>query len=219
MHFAALEHSRRDFIRAAGLGSAALLTSGLRPLSAAAYDPADCRLMEFDVSYRTEIASLPRDAKDVQIWMPLPSSDHAQQITGLDIVSPLPYDVTREARFGAKMLHVRAEPHSAPFAVEARYRVTRGQVGIQPGSLPENERSKYLQLTNTVRTTPEIDMFTEEIVGGETDRTRSGVWCSTASARSSSTTAASPAAAPATPRGSCAISAASATTTTRCSWR
>jgi transglutaminase-like putative cysteine protease len=169
MRFAALEHSRRDFIRAAGLGSAALLTSGLRPLSAAAYDPADCRLMEFDVSYRTEIASLPRDAKDVQIWMPLPSSDHAQQITGLDIVSPLPYDVTREARFGAKMLHVRAEPHSAPFAVEARYRVTRGQVGIQPGSLPENERSKYLQLTNTVRTTPEIDMFTEEIVGGETD--------------------------------------------------
>ncbi|HAK55892.1 MAG: transglutaminase domain-containing protein [Vicinamibacterales bacterium] len=160
---------RREFLKAAGLGGAAALTAGLRPLSASGFDPASCRLMEFDVSYRTQIASLPRDAEDVQIWMPLPSSDHAQQISGLEIDSPLPYDVTHEARFGAPMLHVRSEARSGVFGLEARYHVTRRQVGIRPGTLAGSDRQKYLQLTNTVRTTPEIDMFTAEIVGSETD--------------------------------------------------
>ena len=160
---------RRDFLKVAGWSGAAALTAGLRPLSAAPYDPAGCRLMEFDISYRTEVSTLPRDAQDVQVWMPLPSSDHAQRISNFEIACPHPYEVTHEARFGAKMLYVRNDARSGSFAVEVRYRVTRTQVGIGPGRLDADQRPKYLQLTNTVRTTPEIDMFTDEIVGHETD--------------------------------------------------
>ena len=87
--------------------------------------------MEFDVSYRTEVHRLPSDAKDVHVWLPVPSADAAQEISNFEVDSPFPYEVTRDKTFGTKMLHVSPGTAVGPFAVEARYRVTRTRAGIQ----------------------------------------------------------------------------------------
>ncbi len=161
---------RRDFLRVAGLGGLALLAPGLRvPLGATDDDPAACALMEFDVTYRTQIRSLPSDAEDVHVWMPLPPSDHAQQISNLEIDSPFPHAITYDDTFGTQMLHVETHTPVEPFGVEARYRVTRRRAGVHQATLDPNEAQKYLQFTRRVRVTDDIERFTDEIVGHTSD--------------------------------------------------
>jgi hypothetical protein len=163
---------RREFIRVAGLGTAGLVGAGLRPISAAEVDPSAYKLMEFDVSYRTRIHTLPGDARDLHLWMPLPSSDTAQQISNLEIASPHPHEITKERIFDARMLHVAVTEEvagAAPFDVEARYHVTRRRVGSLPGTLADIDAKKYLTLTPTVRMTDEIERFAARVIGRATD--------------------------------------------------
>ena len=164
------EMNRREFVRCAGLGGAALLAGGAGSrLFASEIDPATLALMEFDVSYRTQVKQLPRDAEKLDIWMPIPSSDAGQEISGLAIESPLPVEMTTEPTFDSKILHVSANAPMKPFGVEARYRVTRRRTGIQKAVLPEAERGKYLKLTRRVRVTDEVEAFAREIIGEATD--------------------------------------------------
>ena len=160
---------RRTFVQMAGLGGAAFVMSGLRPFAAAGYDPAAAALMEFDVTYRTEVHRLPSAATDVHLWMPLPSPDAAQQISNFEVESPFPYAVTHDGTFGAKMLHVASPAQRGLFAVEARYRVRRTRAVIQATSLGAADTAKYLQVTPSVRMTPAIEIFAEQIVGNTTD--------------------------------------------------
>ena len=163
------ELDRRDFIRLAGLSGAAVLTHGLGSrLRAADYDPAASSLMEFDVSYRTQIRSLPSDAKDVQIWIPLPPSDAAQQISNFEVDSPVPVRTTYDSTFGTRMLHASTQ-RLEPFGVEVRYRVTRTRGGIIPATLSEAEAQKYLQLTDRVRVTDDVEAFATEFIGDAID--------------------------------------------------
>jgi transglutaminase-like putative cysteine protease len=163
--------NRREFIRVAGLGTAALV-GGVRPIDAAEIDPSAYALMEFDVSYRTRIHRLPADARDLHLWMPLPSSDTAQHISHLEVESPRRHEITREPLFDSRMLHVAVTEglaDSAPFDVEARYHVTRRRVGTQPDTLADSDAGKYLTLTPTVRMTEEIERFAARVVGRATD--------------------------------------------------
>ncbi len=168
------ELNRRDFIRVAGLGTAAALTGGLHPLDAADFDPAGVRLMEFDVSYRTQVMKLPKDAENVQIWMPLPPNNAGQMISNFEVDSPFPHKFTRDATFGTRMLHVETGKQKTPFGVEARYRVTRKQVGIEKATLSDEELAKYLKLTSKVRYTPDVELFAREILGDEKDPYKMG---------------------------------------------
>ena len=163
---------RREFIRVAGLGTAGLVGGGLRAIDAAEVDPSAYALMAFDVSYRTRIHRLPKDARDLHIWMPLPSSDAAQQISDLEIESPRPYEITRDRVFDSRMLHVGVTEGlagAAPFDVEARYHVTRRRVGTNPGTLADIDAKPYLIVTPKVRMTDEIEQFAARVVGRATD--------------------------------------------------
>lgn len=161
--------NRRNFLRVAGLGSAAVLAGGIQDVEALDYDPASLRLMEFDVSYRTQIMELPTDAEDVRIWMPIPPSDEAQTISNFEVDSPFPHEFTRDETFGTKMLHVKTGRQDEPFGVEIRYRVTRRQSGIHKVALSDADAAKYLKLTKKVRYTPDVEMFARELLGDETD--------------------------------------------------
>jgi transglutaminase-like putative cysteine protease len=159
---------RRGFLRVAGLGGAALLARGTGAL-AADYDPAASSLMEFDVSYRTQIKNLPRDAEDVHIWMPLPPSDAAQQITDLEVESPLPYELTHDPIHGNEMLYASTKKRMEPFGVEVRYHVTRHRAGTQKVELSDAELQKHLRLTKKVRVTDDVEAFASKVIGTATD--------------------------------------------------
>ncbi len=149
---------RREFCRVAGLGGAAILTVGVPRLGASDFDPASLRSMELDVSYRTEIRDLPKDAENVRIWMPVPPNSASQHITKFEVDSPVRYGYTRDPAFGTRMLYFETDTME-PFAVEARYHIARKQTGIQKVELSEAEAAQYLKLTKKVRVTPDVEAF------------------------------------------------------------
>jgi len=160
--------ARREVLRIAGVGGLGWLA--LRaPLSAAiatgSADPAKLERMTFDVTYRTEIRSLPSAAVDVQVWLPIPPSDSAQTIADLSVSCPLPYETRTDRQYGNRMIHVRSDRELQSFAVEARYRVVRRRVGARPGALDAKSAQRYLRLTSRVRVTEEVRTFTERVVG------------------------------------------------------
>ena len=161
---------RRTFLRLAGYGGAGLVA--MRPAfsfaSAGALDPASVSQMEFDVTYRTEVRSLPRDAMEVHVWMPLPPSNSAQEIRDLSVSCPLPYESKVEPLFGNRMVHVRSGPEPEPFSIEARYHVVRRRVGAMPAALDAESAAKYLRLTPRVRITDDVEALTKKAVGGAT---------------------------------------------------
>lgn len=159
---------RRDFFRVAGLSGAAMLAGGVPHLDASDFDPASLRSMELDVSYRTEIRDLPKDAENVRIWMPVPPNTAGQHITKFEVDSPVRYEYTRDPALGTRMLYFETNTME-PFAVEARYHVARKQTGIQKVELSEAETAQYLKLTKKVRVTPDVEAFAREIIGDAKD--------------------------------------------------
>ncbi len=91
---------RRRFLGITGLGGAALLLGGRRALFAEDYDPAAVSLMEFDVTYRTAVMNLPKDAEDVHIWMPVPVSDRWQTVSDSPWTRPFPMSTGGRKRSG-----------------------------------------------------------------------------------------------------------------------
>jgi transglutaminase-like putative cysteine protease len=166
-----LGFDRRAFLQLAGTGSAALFLGDLTPAWAAdqVVDPADVSLMQFDVSYRTHVMDLPSDAEIVKVWMPLPSSDHAQQVDDLVITSSQPWEIRTEPVYGARIVHVETGPEL--FDIEARYRITRRRAGAEKVELAAADAKKYLRPTNRVRVTPEVEAFATEVIGDATEPT------------------------------------------------
>ncbi|MFQ5789777.1 MAG: transglutaminase-like domain-containing protein [Acidobacteriota bacterium] len=159
--------SRRSFLRVAGSGGAGLLFGYKMPLAAGRHslDLASFARMDFDVTYHTEIMNLPRDAKEVHVWMPLPPSDDAQEITHLSVSCPLPYKITCADPYGNRMVHVGIEEKPEPFTVKAHYRVARKRIGATPAELDPRRAEKYLKLTSRVRITDEVAAFAEKTLG------------------------------------------------------
>lgn len=159
---------RRSFLRFAGSSGALVLFGGSRRLWAidATVDPASVSRMEFQVSYRTQIMNLPSDAEQVRLWMPLPSSDHAQEVHDLSLTSEVPWEIRTEPVYGSKLAYVQTGPR--PFTLEASYRVVRSRAGVERITLSQADAEKYLRFTSRVRVTPEVEEFAARVLGTST---------------------------------------------------
>jgi transglutaminase-like putative cysteine protease len=134
-----------------------------------AFEASRLSRMEFDVTYRTRIMDLPRDAEELRVWMPLPPNDSAQQIKDLAIRCPLPYEITHTRTFHNETAHVRVAGDIEPFDLEASYRVVRLRCSEEKAQLGAEEARKYLSLTPRVRVTAEVEAFARRVVGSSTD--------------------------------------------------
>ncbi|MCP3964025.1 MAG: transglutaminase domain-containing protein [bacterium] len=175
---------RRALLRAAGWGGLAVLAGDFLPAAAldaetldaagATSDLSRLKRMDFDVTYRTRIRNLPSDAEDVHVWMPLPPSDPAQEISDLEVRCKLPHEITRDRVWGNRMVHVasRGRPgrgRPKPFTVEARYGVSRRVIGAIPAELDDVAARKYMQLTARVRITDDVAAFAARWAGDATE--------------------------------------------------
>jgi len=158
---------RRGFLRLAGYGGVGLLAArvGVPLASTGVLDPSTVSRMEFDVSYRTVVHDLPSDAEDVQLWIPLPPTDAAQEIHDLTIESPLAYEIKKTSTYGNRLVHVQTGRRPTPFDVEVRYRVVRHRVGARRETLDAAAAAKYLRLTERVRVTNEVEAFAAQAMG------------------------------------------------------
>ena len=168
------QFSRRSFLQLAAGGAAGVAFGGLggRAAFAGPLPISQLSRMVIDVSYRTRVMDLPSDAEEVHVWIPLPPSDYAQEISDFSLTCPLPYEITHDEIYGNRMAHIVSEP--TPFEVEARYRVSRSRVGVEARELTPEAAEKYLTLTPRVRITDEVEDFARTATGGSQEPSEIG---------------------------------------------
>ena len=93
------------------------------PIGAAAGVP---RSREFDFTYDVRLGELPADARQVEVWLPYPTSDEHQEVTVTEVSSPSAYEVLIEPEYGNKILHLTlTEPQRSAIALLMSVHVRR----------------------------------------------------------------------------------------------
>jgi transglutaminase-like putative cysteine protease len=151
-----------------GLAGAALLPRGVYAGGKASLDPATLTAMEFDVTYRTDVLSLPSAAREVRIWLPLPPQETSQDVAGLSVQCDRSHEVRVEERYGNRLAYVATDAAGGPFSLAAHYRIIRRREGFSKTQLSKEEaEKKYLVLASPVRATDEVVAFAANVVGKE----------------------------------------------------
>jgi transglutaminase-like putative cysteine protease len=93
------------------------------PAAAASASPTS---RTFEVTYTTSVKDLPAGAAKLELWIPYPDSDVAQQVEVEEVDSPYPTTVDTDPSLGNEMIHLVVDhPHKSAFDVTQTFRVTR----------------------------------------------------------------------------------------------
>ncbi len=112
----------------------------------------------FEFSYSADITNIPGDAKDVQVWFPIPQSDANQEISGLQIKTPVDYGVYTEPVYGNKMGYIHVEgdlPSDVPISLGFEVMRYEDRGGDNLPS-PAGDVSRFLKPSRRGAITPEV---------------------------------------------------------------
>ncbi|MFQ5956652.1 MAG: transglutaminase-like domain-containing protein [Candidatus Brocadiales bacterium] len=115
------------------------------------------RVLEF--FYSAEITNVPRDARDVQIWVPIPQSDENQEISCVEIRTLEDYDLYTGPLYGNKICHIHVK--GAPqlnIPISLRFLVTRyedhgGDYPVSPAEMVD----QFLKPSRRGAIIPEVE--------------------------------------------------------------
>ncbi len=138
----------------------------LSRFSFAKVDDRRVRSVLLKVTHTTQIL---KPMKKVRIWIPVPKSDHAQEVRGLKVVSEFPYRITEEKVWGNRSVFIETESIGET-NIELRFTVLRRReeasedsVGIRKLCLKPSEWEVWNK---------KIERFVDKVVGKEQDPTK-----------------------------------------------
>jgi transglutaminase-like putative cysteine protease len=135
--------------------------------SAAAEKP--LRSRTFEVNYRAVVKDVPRGAKVLDLWLPVPQTDRNQTIHCVKIDAPNPLSLGREARHGNQCLHVRVKsPGETPVSVTLVIEATRRENAGSDETLSAEDRALYLASEPLVPLDGPVRALAEEATRGLT---------------------------------------------------
>lgn len=107
-----------------GIFTLALLFSGISWPSPQEDKEAGVRSIEFTEKISVPV---PKESKQVQIWIPIPSNDFYQQTEILSVESPYAYRITKEKEFGNHLLYFQSQPSLQDQSIEIKvlYKIVR----------------------------------------------------------------------------------------------
>ncbi len=82
----------------------------------------------FEMTYTAKIKALPQDAKDIDIWIPYPTSDESQEILDMKVETPYPASVSYDKEFGNGILHLSPSPGAKAFNIKMTFKVKRDEI-------------------------------------------------------------------------------------------
>lgn len=109
----------------------------------------------FEFLYSADITNIPEDAKDVQVWFPIPQSDENQEINNMKIKTLEGYQVYTEPEYGNKIgyIHVRGNlPSNIPLSLS--FEATRYE--DRGGDYPTKSVGQFLKPSRRGAITPEV---------------------------------------------------------------
>ncbi|MGE5344804.1 MAG: transglutaminase-like domain-containing protein [Acidithiobacillales bacterium] len=160
--------------RGLGLGLLLPLLSIGPPASEPPKEPAS---RTFDATYIGTIAPLPKDAKRVDVWIPIPSDTPHQEVRDLKISTPFPATIGKDSA-GNSVAHFTVGDPAALAGKEIEVRVScrirrtedRAPIGVaagKPAGPPPSELSAYLGENRMVPQTPRVRKLAASLAAGK----------------------------------------------------
>ncbi len=131
------------------------------------------RTLTTQFTYKAGVADIPVGAKVLNLWIPIPSDGKFQTIRDLRVEAPVTHRITRETKFGNRMVFVRIENPSGPVSATVRFTVDRKEVAVLDGStfkIPAragDSLDRYLQPDNRVPVGGRFETMALEAVNGK----------------------------------------------------
>jgi len=155
--------SRREFL----LCSLFLLSEGflLSPAISKTIRDKDVKSLSLRVTYITEILRPPK-AKLIRIWFPVPKTDHAQEVTKLELRSRIPYRMTEDKEMGNLFFYLETRDIKPGERLTLLFNITRKV------EVPEEDKGnpdRFLKPSEWERWNDQIMEFADRVIGREKD--------------------------------------------------
>ncbi len=116
-----------------------------------------------DITHYTKIL---KPLKKVKMWIPIPPTDHAQEVSNFKVISPYPYRITEEKVWGNRSLFIERDKIGESEIV-IKFRITRKrEKAVKDPSL---KVELCLQPSEWEVWNKEIENFTDKVTAGEKD--------------------------------------------------
>jgi len=161
--------TRRDFLFGSIAFAATLSQS--RNASARSVNDAEVKAIHLKITYMTEILKSPK-GRDINIWMPIPTSDHEQQVTDISVRSRMQHRLTEDPMFKNRIFYFKTERLNAGEGIALNYTVRRKTAGIIEDRQERPER--YLEPSEWERWDEKIARYVDGLVGNESDPVKAG---------------------------------------------
>lgn len=76
-------------------------------------------------TYQATVPAVPVGAKQLDVWLPIPSDSPLQSVRDLTVESPISYKITREKKFGNRMIYVHVPATQTAFSIVVSFVVER----------------------------------------------------------------------------------------------
>jgi len=172
--------NRREFIKFTILSTGMVMGSGLisnihevravSPSKDLEVKDIEVEALEMEITFDTEILTLPKGNPPLHIWMPLSSSCFEQAVLEMCIESPSPFFIN-EDKYGNRILYVGPAYLKKGDRITVKYRIRRKKVGIIES---DDDVQKHLVLSEREQWNNEILQFTKKVVGNTKDRIEIG---------------------------------------------
>jgi transglutaminase-like putative cysteine protease len=132
-----------------GICIALLAALSMRIKTSFARESAPVPWRSFEFTYIVHVPTLPPGSGSMGIWIPLAQTDTHQRVSGLRVVSPVRYRVTRGGQSGNEFayLNFNAARGHAPFDIRLTFDARREEYKV---ALPASETAKQTSLPPSV---------------------------------------------------------------------
>ncbi len=125
-----------------------------------------------DFSYEFFIEGIPKETKELKVWLPILPQTPYQDIQEINIEPQEGGKISYDKTYYNKILnYMIASPQDSSLRFNVRYRVKRSEYSnryVPSGSLPKEDLSKYLRADRLVTISSKVKAIAEEITQAKT---------------------------------------------------
>jgi transglutaminase-like putative cysteine protease len=142
--------------------------------------PAAMKSRVYDVKQTVTLKDVPKDAKRVRLWLPIPGDAPSQKVLDLAVAEGVgTWRVEQQADYGNRFLYVEAEPNGKDsITVTTTFSIRRDPVAVEvdpaaAGKLTDVHRKEFAQYLDknapNMTVTPDIQKMADAACGGDDD--------------------------------------------------
>lgn len=129
-------------------------------LTASALPAQQLSTRELRMTYVGHVSNLPKNATNVEVWIPVPSSNRHQTISKLEVDSPLPWMSLTDPKYGNSYLYTRIDKVTSPnLTVKVSFDVDRRIAlfdRLTSEDVSQEDRRRHLMPNTLVTISPRV---------------------------------------------------------------